>query len=408
MRHIRETSGNVFFTAALALGVLAPLSTAHASKEHVLYRFSGSDGGYPEGGVLATDGVGNFYGTTSGGGASGDGAIFKLGSDGSETVLYSFTGGSDGSIPIGGVVRDKAGNLYGTALHGGANNNLCVESTCGTVYRVAPDGTFTVLYTFTGGTDGGNPFAGLILDSKGNLYGTTEQGGSETQNCGPYGCGTVFEVSRKGKETVLYSFHGYQVNDGYNPLGGLTRDDSGNLYGTTFQGGAKSCNCGTVFEVSPEGNETVLHSFNGGDGNGPTLENPVLDKHGNLYGTTDSEGPGGFGTAFRLSSKGKLTILHGFAGGDDGGYVYGGLTLDKEGNFYGTAAGYGANGYGTVYKIASDDTFTVLHAFAGGNDGASPYMSLLSRKGSLYGGTYSGGGSANCTNGCGTVFKVRR
>ena len=326
---------------------------------------------------------------------------------GTETVLYSFTGGSDGSIPIGGVIRDRAGNLYGTALHGGTTNNYC-NTSCGTVYKISPDGTFTVLYTFTGGSDGGNPFAGLIADKKGNLYGTTEQGSSGTQNCGPFGCGVVFELSPTGVETVLYNFRGYQDGDGDNPGAGLTMDDAGNLYGTTFQGGTTSCDCGTVFRLAPDGTETVLHRFNGSDGNGPVLGNLILDASGNIYGTADYQGPGGCGVAFKLTPKGRETVLHGFACGSDGGYPFSGLIGDTSGNLYGAASSYGANGHGVVFELTPDGTETVLYAFAGGNDGAFPYGGLLARKHHLYGTTYSGGGSATCSNGCGTIFKVRK
>jgi uncharacterized repeat protein (TIGR03803 family) len=299
------------------------------------------------------------------------------------------------------------GNLYGTALRGGTVNSAC-SSGCGTVYKLASDGTITILHSFTGGDDGGNPFAGLIADKDGNLYGTTEFGGSQTTNCGG-GCGVVFEIDTAGNETVLYNFQGYQVGDGYNPQGGLVMDESGTLYGTTFQGGSKACNCGTVFSLATDGTENVLFSFDGKDGNGPTLENLILDKKGNLYGTTDYQGPTGYGDVFEITPAGKEHVLHAFANGSDGGEPFGGVIRDKDGNLYGTAAtSDNYSGYGVVYKLAPDGTESVLHAFASGNDGAAPYSGLLmTRKGELYGTTYFGGGSAACASGCGTVFEVK-
>jgi uncharacterized repeat protein (TIGR03803 family) len=191
---------------------------------------------------LTTDSRGNFYGTTEYGSVAELGTVFKLEASGKETVLYSFQdNGKDGWFPLGGVVRDKDGNLYGTTSTGGVG--ACYGSGCGTIFKVDEFGNETVLYSFTGGADGGNPRAGLIRDSEGNLYGTTYYGGDLT--CNTLGCGVVFKLDRAGKESVLHTFKGNP--DGANPSAGLIRDRSGNLYGVAGQGGAFGS--GTVFEI---------------------------------------------------------------------------------------------------------------------------------------------------------------
>ena len=258
--------------------------------ETILHQFAGGsgDGAGPEGDLIE-DSSGNIYGTTSGGGSMGFGAVFKLDSAGNESILYFFGNLPDGQYPFGALLRDQAGNLYGTTNTGGTSN-------AGTVFELSPSPsgwTEQVLYDFTGGSDGGFPLAGLIADEQGNLYGTTTAGGD--LNCGALGsCGVVFELSpspHRWSETVLYTFTGSP--DGADPLfGALIRDGAGNLYGTTSQGGiATGCygevGCGTVFELSPNGSgwtETVLYSFTGeADGNAPI--GPVtMDAHGNLYG----------------------------------------------------------------------------------------------------------------------------
>jgi len=216
-----------------------------SGKETVLYSFCPdypycTDGYDPNGG-LVFDKKGNLYGTTPYGGV-GPGTVFKVTPSGKETVLHSFAGGRDGDFPYAGPVFDKKGNLYGTTGSGGANGK-------GIVFKVTPSGKETVLYSFcsrSGCTDGNGPPAGLVFDKKGNLYGTTEYGGDSS--CGaPYGCGVVFEVTPSGKETVLYRFTG--DSDGWNPLAGLVFDKKGSLYGTTYNGG--TTNHGTVFKLTP-------------------------------------------------------------------------------------------------------------------------------------------------------------
>jgi len=278
----------------------------------VLYKFQGTPDGYGPEALLTEDAASNFYGTTVQGGAIGFGTVFKIDKTGTESVLYSFTGGPDGCFPDQGVVPDSDGNLYGTTSDGGAG--FC-NSGFGTVFKLDTTGKLTVLHTFGGG-DGANPDSHLIFDPQGNLYGTTQNGGASEQ-CG--GCGTVFEVTPQQDgswlETVLYSFCSLpECADGERPrVGPLVRDQAGNLYGTTYFGGTyRNCNgdaCGVVFEIDTAGHEQVLHSFTGGvDGALPTA-GLIIDASGNLYGTTEEGGdascysPYGCGVAFELTPR---------------------------------------------------------------------------------------------------------
>jgi uncharacterized repeat protein (TIGR03803 family) len=255
-------------------------------QETVLYKFKGlPDGAYPDAPVVE-DAAGNLYGTTENGGTSDFGTVFKVDRKGNETVLHSFTAGSDGCLPAG-VILDSAGNLYGVAEEGGGGS-ACDEGG-GLVFKLDTAGGFTVLRTF-GGSYGVAPDSVLLLDTDGNLYGTTGYGGNS--ECGGRGCGVVFEVSPDGAETVLYTFCSLSnCVDGATPGGGpLVRDGEGNLYGTTDDGGAyrDGCNegsCGVVFKLNADGDETVLHSFTGGTDGGIPVAGLVMDTSGNLYGT---------------------------------------------------------------------------------------------------------------------------
>jgi uncharacterized repeat protein (TIGR03803 family) len=275
---------------------------------------------------LVRDSAGNFYGTTSAGGIGcnfiGCGVVYKLDTAGNYTVLYEFTGGSDGGSPFAGVVLDSDGNLYGTTTYGGANLN-------GVVYKLDKAGSQTVLHTFTGGADGGAPRSGVVRDRKGILYGTTFSGGS--------GHGVVYRVDQKGQEKVLYTFTGGA--DGGLPYAGLILDSEGNLYGTTVAGGSGA---GVVYKLNPDGQETVLYTFTGGaDGSGP-YASVIRDSAGNLYGTTVGGGvftapcTYGCGVVFKLDTRGQETALYRFTGWADGGSPYGGVILDSVGNLYGT------------------------------------------------------------------------
>jgi uncharacterized repeat protein (TIGR03803 family) len=251
--------------------------------ETVLHSFTGNDGQWPTS-SLVLDAAGNLYGTTGSGGIHGAGVVFEISASGVESVLYNFTGGADAS-PVAGLVRDPAGNLYGTTVGAGGR---------GEVFQIS-HGVETVLYTFTGKTDEGYPFAGLVRDAAGNLYGTTYGGGDlscQPPNTGIPGCGVVFKVSG-GRETVLYTFT--EGADGGNPYARLVLDGAGNLYGTTNSGGDLTCpnggpGCGVVFKLSATGNETVLYTFRGGADGAHPIAGLVRDAGGSLYGATVNGG----------------------------------------------------------------------------------------------------------------------
>jgi uncharacterized repeat protein (TIGR03803 family) len=269
-----------------------------------------------------------------------------------DVILHAFTGGTDGAGPYGGLIADKEGNVFGTTLGGG---DACHDGGCGTVFQIAPDDTETILYAFGNGKKFYlGPLAGLIADKDGNLYGTTVGGGNfNAYHCGNSGCGTVFELAPDGTETTLYAFEG--KSDGSEPYAGLIRDKPGNLYGTTLFGGNANCHagCGTVFRIAPDGTETVLYSFKGGsDGEYPD-GGVIADKAGNLYGTTSAGGANAAGTAFKLSPDGKEKVLHAFTGGSGGAEPYAGLILGKGGNLYGTTleGGDPSCACGTVFEI---------------------------------------------------------
>jgi uncharacterized repeat protein (TIGR03803 family) len=300
------------------------------------------------------------------------------------SVLYAFGNGKDGGTPYANVVRDSAGNLYGTTFSGGSGS-------AGTVFELDTTGKETILYNFKGGADGANPFAGLIRDPGGNLFGATVEGGASN-------FGTIFQLSTAGKETVLHTFKG---RDGSYPDASLLRDAAGNLFGTTVEGG--SSGLGTVFELDATGKQTVLHSFTGGtDGRFSYVYGSLVrDAVGNFYGTTLAGGPSDQGIVFKVGTTGKETILYKFTGGADGGYPYAGLVIDGKGNLYGTTYLGGASGQGTVFALNRTGKEIVLHSFTGGADGGNPTARLLWLNGTLYGTTYYGG-----TSNSGVVFKM--
>ena len=341
---IRDPAGNLYGTTysggASNYGTVFKVDTS--GNETVLYSFTGrADGRTPYAG-LVRDPAGRLYGTTYNGGlrsamcASGCGVVFEVAANGQEKVLHRFSGGTDGALPIGGLIRDAAGNLYGTTQMGGASGS-------GTVFKLDASGVETVLYSFAGLPDGQYPFAGLIRDSAGNFYGTTSNGGA-------IGFGTVFKLDAAGHETVLYSFTG--GSDGGSPQAPVLRDKNGNLYGTTFLGGA-NYGVGTVFKVDVSGNETVLHNFAGNDGKYPEA-GLIRDSQGNLYGTALQGGPADNlgGNIFKISRQGTWSVLYNFTGGPDGGNPAGGLLMDSAGNLYGTTASGGTSNRGTVFKFA--------------------------------------------------------
>jgi uncharacterized repeat protein (TIGR03803 family) len=355
----------------------------------------GPDDGSMPAAALILDG-GTLYGTSCYGGTSGAGTVFKISSGGAGfAVLYSFTGGaSDGARPLAALVLDGTGSLYGTTVGGGASG-------LGTVFRVGRDGSgFAVLHTFAGGaSDGAKPEASLVLEDD-TLYGTTSQGG-------PSGYGTVFRVKSDGDGFALLHSASPAAPDGMFPYTSVISDGAGNLYGTTYCGGAFGG--GVVFTMRTDGSGyAVLHSFAGGpsDGAGP-LAALVLDNAGTLYGTTCYGGAAGLGTVFEIGSDGGgFAVLHSFAGGaSDGTNPKAALILDAAGTLRGTTYGGGPSDLGTVFGLGRDGTgFVVLHSFAGGaSDGALPTAALVSDgAGTLYGTTFRGGGSDD-----GTVYSMK-
>jgi len=443
---VRDNAGNFYGTTvsggAANAGVVYKVDPA--GTETVLYSFTGgADGGIPSSGVIL-DPAGNLYGTAEGGGA-GYGVVYEVAGRGHETVLYTFKNEGDGAGPQG-VVRDGSGNLYGTTIGGGTGRGPgCLPATCGVVYKLDPAGNETVLYRFTGGADGGLSYAGVILDAEGNLYGNTEYGGAP-------GCGVVFKVDRFGHETVLYSFTGGA--DGGNPQFALVRDESGNLYGTTQFGG--TANWGTVFKIDTAGTKTTLFSFGGAAGAEPSgtltldsggdlygvcsLSNTVFkldpagqetvlytfqngvsgdypngdllrDASGNLYGTTLYGGPASIGVIYGLDPSGHLTVIHGFKESVEGTNPAGAVVRDSAGTMYGVTTNGGPTGLGIVYSLDTAGREAVLYSFTGVADGARPKYGLArDPAGNLYGTASAGRPSPNCTgnyaNECGVVFKV--
>jgi len=268
-----------------------------------IYSFNKSGGGSSPVAPMVVDSMGDMYGVTTYGGKGG-GTIFQVLPHGQEKIVYGFPGRpGDGAFPASGLIIDAQGNLYGTASQGGSGT--ACSGGCGVVYKLAPDGTETVLYNFTGGADGADPLSSLAIDGTGNLYGTTYEGGGT--GCSGAGCGTVFKVTPGGTETVLYSFAGGL--DGAQPLASVILDSKGNLYGTTYHGGGSGCGgsgCGTVFKILPGGSETLLYSFTGDTDGGLPLAGLTLDGQGNLFGTASiggfiPEGTNGFGVIFKIT-----------------------------------------------------------------------------------------------------------
>ena len=386
-----------FAVALMPAFIAAPLASPQTIT--VLYSFKGApDGALPVAG-LVRDSAGNLYGTTYQGGASDAGVVFKVDPTRQETVLYSFTGGADGSAPFAGVIRDSAGNLYGTANGGGAFG-------AGVVFKVDASGEETVLYSFTGGLDGASPCGGLLRDRAGNLYGTTSYGGASND-------GVVFKLEPSGKEVVLHNFAGFPT-DGETPTAGLIGDLAGNLYGTTLFGGSGHCassniGCGVIFKLTPSGAEIILHSFAGSptDGANP-VAGLIRDAAGSLYGTTEYGGSSaacgsqGCGAVFGLPAGGTEKLLHSFVGyPTDGYYPLGGLVRDAARNLYGTAFEGGSSDGGIVFKLDPLGTETVLYNFSGLASTASEANLILDSRGNLYGTTVGDGAFGN-----GDIFKL--
>jgi uncharacterized repeat protein (TIGR03803 family) len=411
--------------AAVAISVILVTGAWAASGERVVHTFTGGNDGIDPAATLAKDAAGNFYGTTVSGGTgtlctNGCGTVFELspvaGGKWKETVLYSFTGGGDGKNPYGGVILDAKGDLYGTTVAGGSGGS-CAGDGCGVVFLLSKSGKHwveTVMYNFTGGKHGFGPGGALAFDSVGNLYGTTPDGG-KPHGCAGQGCGVVYQISpvRGGgwKETLLHTFTGGA--DGFvGSLGPLLLDKAGNVFGVAELGGDASCKCGVVFKLTPVSGKwkfKTLDAFKGTPNAGFPYGGVIADSKGNLYGTTYYGGATGAGSVYKLTkSAGKYTesVLYSFTGGADGGSPTTTLMFDAKGNLYGTtSAGGDSNADGVVFKLSkAGDQWkeSVVHQFGKGSDGRNPYYGLVSDKaGHLFGTTAIGGGS-----GQGVVFQI--
>jgi uncharacterized repeat protein (TIGR03803 family) len=392
----------ICFTIALLMATMA----SAASRETVLHRFLDKPAEGPDA-TLVADASGNLYGVTFQGGTKGDGTVYELsprsGGGWSYHILHVFNG-KDGSSPQGKLLLDSIGNLYGTTFEGGAYD-------CGTVFQLAPvsggQWMMTTLHDFTSGSDGCATMVGLTFDTNGNLYGGNTSGGADQ-------AGVAFSMTPASNGqwtlTAIHAFSGVS-GEGGGPTTSLVFDSKWNLYGGNITG---------IFVLTPNGDgtwtESSAYTFNSNPDGQAASGELTFDAAGNLYGTNTFGGkywPTG-GAAFRLTpgtSGWSITVLHSFGLGNDGFYPYGGLVLDSAGNAYGTTGQGGLYGKGIVFKLARDAndhwTETILHNFTGGPDGGVPVAgALLDGSNSLYGATEGGGASGCGVSGCGVVFKL--
>jgi uncharacterized repeat protein (TIGR03803 family) len=370
---------------AIALFImLATASSSHAQFT-TLVSFTGTNGNQPFMENLVQSEDGNLYGTTTYGGTSENGIIFKVTPTGTLTTIHNFAGTPDGANPYGGLVLGTDGKFYGTTYQGGTNG-------LGTVFKITSSGTLTILHNF-GGSDGELPECALVQGSDGKFYGTTEAGGTHAP---PYG--TVFKITSSGTFTSLHSF---TDSDGQQPEAALVQGSDGKYYGTTAGGGAS--NFGTVFKITSTGTFTSLHSFNNTDGWEPQGV-LIQTTDGKFYGTTPRGGVSGDGTAFKITSSGTFTSLHSF-NNTDGLEPVAGLAQATDGNFYGTTFSGGTFSEGTIFEMTSGGTITSLHSFsggAGGMDGNEPFGGLVQHTSGVFFGTTGGASSG----GLGTVFSL--
>jgi uncharacterized repeat protein (TIGR03803 family) len=427
-----DQSGNIYGTAEEGgptnRGIVFEFSPSAGNTwtEKVLHNFTagGNDGWEPSANLIF-DSAGNLYSTTDNGGAAkcnktgGCGTVFELspstGGQWTEQILYTFGNADENDVQPQDIIFDSSGNIYGTTFDGGGE--LC----CGSAFKLTLSSgqwTGTILYTFTGfNREGYYPNNDIVLGSAGQIYGTTQYGGPTGLN------GTVFELTPNGSEYTQTTLYGFPFADGDRPETGLVSDASGNFYGTTLLGGG--ANVGSVFKLSPSGSESLLYSLSGTSDNGNNSVFPsslILDTAGNLYGAAEETGSRQYGSIFELSptAQGTYSVrnLDDLSGVID--HPLGNLVLDKSGNLYGTSLDGGANGFGAVFELAPQAngtwTQTVIYSFAGYPvDGSNPATGLIfDSAGNLYGNTSKGGSSANCLGvarqpvGCGTVFELQQ
>jgi uncharacterized repeat protein (TIGR03803 family) len=424
---MRKPQTPIVTILALMLTAIATPSANAQFTLDVLHNFAGgTDGNHPQGGVIQ-DADGNFYGTTAFGGTNcqdqGCGTIYKIDKNGEYTVLYRFSGGSDGAAPRAGVVRDAAGNLYGTTQGQGG------VGAPSTLFKLDKSGQETTLFDFTDSKESGAADSTPILDAEGNLYGALSIGGDIHCQIGrnDVGCGLVYKLDATGTYRVIHTFKKFA--DGAQPEGGLVMDAAGNLYGSTVGGGvgadskALLCSylgiggigCGTVFKIDKNGKFTLLYCFHGkADGANPV--GVTLDGAGNLYGVTDNGGAlpcdvifiYGCGTIFKIDMAGKFSVLHTFRPKPVSNSLYNNLFLDSKGNIYGTneedpfSAGF-------LFELDTKGKYRVLYTFSNASDGLSLTGAMLAPNGDFYGTLGTGGGAPDCgfdSAGCGTVFKL--
>ncbi|HTQ54809.1 MAG TPA: choice-of-anchor tandem repeat GloVer-containing protein [Bryobacteraceae bacterium] len=392
-----------------------------------LYNFSGgSDGANPNPGIVS-DSSGNLYGTTYGGGTQGYGVIFKVPPGGGEEVLYRFSL-SEGCNPRSGVTRGAAGELYGTTSVGG------VFEWYGVIYKLDTDKTYSILHNFNSQSSQRSPWAGVVLDPAGNLFGATSREiyqlaangrytpihafGDQQVYTAPirdsagnlYGStystttangGLIYKIDASNRYSALYAFPNPRPDDGDGPIGGVTGDPAGNLYGTTFTGG--TVGGGTVYKLDPGGHETPLHSFGGGADGANPWAGVTRDTAGNLYGTAALGGSSNAGVVYKIDFAGNYSVLYSFTNGPDGGQPYSAVSVDAAGNIYGTTSQGGAYNAGVVFKLDPAGHESALYSFTGGSDGGDPFDGpvILDPAGNLYG-TTSLGGAANV----GVIFNL--
>ncbi len=377
----------VRWTSTLLSTALMMLATAISSHAQftTLASFTGTNGDQPYLVNLVQGKNGNLYGTTTYGGTAGAGIVFSVSPTGTLTTLYNFTNTPDGANPYAGLVLGTDGNFYGTTAEGGTSG-------LGTVFKVTSTGTLTILHSFSG-ADGEIPYGALVQGTDGNFYGTTEAGGPTSP-----GYGTIFKITAKGVLTTLHSFN--DTTDGYYPYAALVQASNGAFYGTTT--GGPGANFGTVFKITATGTYTLLHTFINSDGWEP--EGALIQAtDGNLYGTTLRGGADALGEIFKITPAGVFTLLHSFSTVSDGYNPSAGLVQASDGNLYGTSSGGGTFSEGNIIQSTLSGAVTNLHSFSGGDggsDGDMPFGGLVQHTSGVLYGTTGGVGSG----GLGTVF----
>lgn len=376
--------GRTLCSVLLLLGMAVPVA---AQTLTLVHSFSGPDGSTPCAGILlASDG--NFYGTTVDGGANGFGTIYAINSQGILNTVYSFAE-TDGSYPMSALIQGSDGALYGTTNAGGAHN-------LGTIYRITAAGALTTLYSFSG-PDGNNPYGSLLQGPDGNFYGTTAGGGAGASgNLG--GFGTVFQLTLAGKLTLLHSFQGQPGGDGGFPFSNVVYLGNGYFAGATARGGTAD-NFGVVYFVNVAGDITEPVLFDGSNGDGG-FGGLILGTDGNEYGVTMGDGEYGFGTLYRVTPAGEESVLSNFGAGGQPYNAFGNLVQASDGNFYGASNSNSNYGYGSLFEFNPATASLLTFDFAGSN-GSAPYSTLIEASGGSLWGTTSAGGA----HGMGEVFK---